>query len=94
MTPDVVFGWLRCAGYGFGLAVVSYIAVKEISRRYRKDRVERIKNARDCRTCAKCIYINNNGYHYCYVSNTLNGYDLPKFCGCYKSLEEVRGGQT
>lgn len=61
MSPDIVLGWLKCAGYGLGLIVCVWVFLQKVQER----EVIEIETAKDCRTCIHCADIDSLGHIHC-----------------------------
>lgn len=79
MTPDIVYGWLKCVGYGLGLIVAGWIFWQKV----KDEKVVRDSKKRDCRNCKHCKCIENDGYIRCGYQIMLSGY-YPRQCSGFE----------
>ena len=61
MSHDVVYGCLKCAGYGLVLIIVWWVFLQKVQ----EYKVIEIETAKDCRTCRHCADIDSLGYIHC-----------------------------
>ena len=84
MSPDIVLGWLKCAGYGLGLVICGWVFLQK----RQEHKADITRTAKDCRTCKYCIQIYRDGYIICGKGDK-PGYDLPIKCCRYKNEDST-----
>lgn len=85
MSPDIVLGWLKCAGYGLGLIIVCWVFLQKVQER----EVIEIETAKDCRTCRHCADIDSLGYIHCTCPRFHSpGSGFPAKCRDYEREDE------
>ena len=91
MSPDIVYGWLKCAGYGLGLIIVWWVFLQKVQ----EHKVIEIETAKDCRTCRHCADIDSLGYIHCACPRFHNpGRGCPAKCRDYEREDETDSRPT
>lgn len=86
MSPDIVLGWLKCAGYGLGLIVCVWVFLQKVQER----EVIEIETAKDCRTCIHCADIDSLGHIHCTCPSFHSpGRGCPAKCRDYEREDET-----
>ena len=85
MSPDVVYGWLKCAGYGLGLVIVCWVFLQKVQ----EHKAIEIETAKDCRTCRHCADIDSYGHIHCACPKFHSpGRGVPAKCRDYEREDE------
>lgn len=85
MSPDVVYGWLKCVGYGLVIIICGWV----FSQKAKETKIKKDNASIICLTCKYCTTINHDGYISCEKS-FFPGYHPPKKCSAYEA-EEIDG---
>lgn len=85
MSPDIVLGWLKCAGYGLGLIICGWVFLQKVQ----EHKAIEIETAKDCRTCRHCADIDSYGNIHCACSRFHSpGRWAPTKCRDYEREDE------